>query len=80
MTMNSILAKATKQVQVLDPVTHEVIDQGELKYRDNEQVIIEDPKTGIEKVYETTKVIVKLLPLLESIWQFIKRLFTKNDK
>lgn len=80
MKMNTFLAKAMTQVQILDPVTNKVIDQGQLKYRDDEQVVIEDPKTGIEKVYETTKVIVKLLPLLETIWQFIKRLFTKTDK
>lgn len=69
----------TNQVKVIDSTTQELLDEGKLLYQDDEKTIIED-KSGIEKVYDTTKVIVKMLPLIEAIIAFFKRLFGKKKQ
>jgi len=69
----------TNQVKVIDNTTQELLDEGKLLYQDDEKTIIED-KSGIEKVYDTTKVVVKMLPLIEAIIAFFKRLFGKKKK
>lgn len=69
----------TNQVKVIDSTTQELLDEGKLLYQDEEKTIIED-KSGIEKIYDTTKVVVKMLPLIEAIIEFFKRLFGKKKK
>lgn len=66
-----------KNVEVLSIKNSNVLSKGKIKSIDNQYLTVVDPD-GIERVYEILQIIVKILPLIEQIVMFFKRIFSKN--
>ena len=66
-----------KNVEVLSVKNRNILAKGKIKSIDNQHLTIVD-SDGIERVYEILQIIVKILPLIEQIVMFFKRIFSKN--
>lgn len=70
-----------KNVEVFSSKDHSFLAKGKIKSIDENEgkITIIDPD-GVEQVYEFLQIIVKLLPLIEQIVMFFKRIFSKKTK